>query len=105
MSRTDETEAAALFESKETDKPALGAGELIVIVPVEANPPTTEVGLRTNVLTVGPVTPSVAVADDEFAVAVIVAEELVATATVVTVKVPDVVASWDRSCCGNRGCG
>ncbi len=94
------TVAAALPEVSPTDNPEVGAGELIVIVPVEFVPPTTVVGLSTRELTVGPVTANVAVADVEFAEAVIVAEELVATATVVMVKVPVVAPAGTEAVAG-----
>lgn len=46
--------ADALSEVTVTVKPAAGAGEVIVIVPVELTPPTTVVGFKVKALTVGP---------------------------------------------------
>jgi len=81
------TVAAALLEDNATERPPAGAAELIVIVPVELTPPTTEVGLSERPVTFGPWTTNGAVADVPFAVAVIVAVPVVLTATVVTVNV------------------
>lgn len=59
----------------------------IVTVAVEETPPTTDVGFSETAVTVGPVTPSVAVTWVVPVVAVMVSEVLVPTPVVVTVKV------------------
>jgi len=55
------TVAAELFEERATDIPPVGAALLIVTVPVEEVPPTTEVGFKATVDTVGELTVNAAV--------------------------------------------
>ncbi|HWD38581.1 MAG TPA: hypothetical protein VG944_07010 [Fimbriimonas sp.] len=71
-----------------TTMPPVGAAELIVTVPVEVDPPTTDVGETVTPVTAGGVIVSVAVFVTELFVAVMVAVVLEATAVVVTVNVP-----------------
>ena len=84
------TVAAALVELREIEEPPVGAGPLIVTVPAELVPPTTEVGFRVTDVSVAGETVRVAVA---FAVGiaavapVIVTVVLVATGIVVAVNV------------------
>jgi len=80
------TVAAALSEARLTLSPPVGAALLIVIVPVEPLPPTKPVGFRLTPVTFGPVTPSVAVLLEEFAIAVIVAVRSTPTTAVVILK-------------------
>ena len=82
--------AAALSEAIVTVNPPAGAGEPIVTVAVEEVPPTTGVGLSVTVVTLGPVTPRVAVPEVPLMAAVIVADKSAATATVVIGNVADV---------------
>jgi len=78
---------AVLLELSATAKLA-GAALLIVTVPVEVAPPVTDVGFSETPVTVGAVTARVALAEPPLAVAVIFAEEFVATGSEVTVNVP-----------------
>jgi len=55
------TVAAALPEDKATDRPPVGAGLLIVTVPVEELPPSTIDGFRATAVAVGAATAKVAV--------------------------------------------
>jgi hypothetical protein len=55
------TVPAALLDVSATARPPVGAALLIVTVPVDGLPPTTEVGFRASVVTVGAVTARVAV--------------------------------------------
>jgi len=84
------TEAAALPDVRGTEMPPARAGLLIVTVPVTDPPPTVEVVPRETPVTVGPLTDRVAVFEMLFAEPVMVDDLLVATATVVTVKVAEV---------------
>jgi len=70
-----------------TTKPPAGAGPVIVAVPVEGLPPTTDVGDKLTELMAGGLTVSVVFTLAVPCVAVIVATVLVATAVVVTVNV------------------
>ena len=80
--------ADVLLEDAVSVKPPVGAGLDSVTVPVEfAIPPTTVVGFRASVVTVGAVTPTVAVLLVVPVVPVIVAVTFEATATVVAVNV------------------
>jgi hypothetical protein len=80
------TAAALLLLERLAENPAEGAGLARVTVPVEATPPATLVGLTATVEMVGAEIARVAV-EVPLRVAVMVALTLVATATVVTVKV------------------
>ena len=82
--------ALVLLDERATTKPPVGAGPLIVTVPVDEVPPVTEVGATVNVVGTGGMIVSVAVTDVPPAVAVIVAAVDVATAVVVIVKVAEV---------------
>lgn len=82
--------AEVLLEVRLTVRPPVGAALLIVIVPVELTPPSTDVGFKDRAVTFGAVIVKEPVADDELAVAVIVAVVFEATAVVVTEAVPDV---------------
>jgi hypothetical protein len=82
------TVAAALPEVKLTASPPVGAGPLRVTVPVDGDPPVTDVGLSPNVVTTGAVIARLAVEVLAPRVAVIVAEALADTAEVDTVNVP-----------------
>jgi hypothetical protein len=72
---------------REIDSPLVGAALLIVTVPVEDVPPGTEVGDTEMAVKVGALIVRVAVFDELFAVAVMVAVVFVATATVDTLNV------------------
>lgn len=76
-----------IAEASAIDKPPVGAALLKVTVAVAVLGPVTDVGLTARVLIVGAETPSVPVTEPPFAVAVIVADWFVPTATVVAVKV------------------
>jgi len=78
------------LDDSATDSPPVGAPLEIVTVPVVEVPPITELGFSTTELTVGPLTVIVDVCWEPFADAVIVTDWLVATATVVAVKVAEV---------------
>jgi len=79
---------AGVPEVKLTVRPPTGAGLLIVTVPVEVDPPGTDVGLSERPETVGAVIVKLPVCDVELAVAVIVTGVLAATANVVIAAVP-----------------
>jgi len=79
------TVTAALFELRVTVVPPVGAGPLMVTVPVELVPPATLAGLKLSALITGVVTVRVAVAEVPLKAPVIV--EVPFTANVVTVKV------------------
>ena len=81
------TVAAALFEVNVTTKPFGPAALLIVTVPVEGVPPTTDVGLSVRPVTAGGLTVNVAVLLVAPVVPVIVTEVAAATPTVVAVNV------------------
>ena len=81
------TVALALLLDNDTTSPPTGAALPMVTVPVELEPPTTEVGFTLTAVTRGAVTVSDAVLEIAFAVPVIVAVVSAATAVVVTVKV------------------
>jgi hypothetical protein len=80
--------AEVLLEVRGTVRPPVGAGLLMLTVPLEGDPPATEVGLSVRPLTNGAVTVNVPVADVELPVAVIVTEVFVATADVAKAMVP-----------------
>ena len=82
------TVALALLLERVTLRPPVGAAPLMVTVPVEELPPTTEVGLRTTPETAGGVMVSVAVFELLPNVAVIVDVVVEATVLVETVNVP-----------------
>lgn len=73
----------------ETTSPAVGAGPVIVTVPVELNPPRTEVGFIEIEVTSGARTVTLAVRDRPCDDAVMVETRVTGTATVNTVKPPD----------------
>jgi len=77
-------------ELSATVRPPAGAAEEIVTVPVVLKPPSTVVGLREKPVTVGPLTVSDPVAEEELAEPVMVAVVFVPTATVVAVNVTEV---------------
>jgi len=85
------TEAGTVAEPellvRATVRPPVGAALVMVTVPVEEFPPTTEVGLTLSADEVGAVMVRLAVGEAPLKVAVIVAVVFVATAVVVTVKV------------------
>jgi len=81
------TVADAELPLRVTVTPPVGAALLIVTVPVEEFPPTTELGLRVTDDGVGAVIVKFAVGEAPLKLAVIVAAVVVVTATVVTVKV------------------
>jgi len=76
-----------------TARPPAGAAELIVTVPVEETPPTTEVGLRATEESAGAVTVKVAVLVVPPVAAEIVTDALAATAMDFTVKVAVLAAA------------
>jgi hypothetical protein len=80
--------AAVLLEDSATTNPPEGALPERVTVPVEAVPPTTDVGLNETPVKTGAVIVRVAVGEVPFPVAVIVDVVFDATPTVVTVNVP-----------------
>jgi hypothetical protein len=82
------TVALALLEVSATESPPVAAAELIVTVPVDVAPPSTDVGFNVTPVTSGPSTVSVAVTEVVPVVAVIVSVLFVPTAVVETVKVP-----------------
>jgi hypothetical protein len=82
------TMAAVSLEESVTTTPPVGAACVRVTVPTEDAPPTTLAGLNETEATPTPVTARVPVWLEPFAVAVIVADVLAPTGTVVTVKVP-----------------
>ncbi len=82
------TVALVLLELKLTLTPPVAAGPVSVTVPVEGEPPCTDVGLSERLTNVGRLIVSVAVLEVPFSVAVIVEVVVVATATVVIVNVP-----------------
>jgi len=75
----------ALLEVKATVRPPLGAGPLIVTVPVDVSPELTSVGFMANPVMTGGVMVRVAVSETLPRVAVIVGVSAAATALVVTV--------------------
>jgi len=81
------TVAEAVSEPRLTERPLVGAAELIVSVAVELTPPSTVVGFRVRAVAVGAVIASTVVGEVPFAVAVMVDVPFVATATVVTLNV------------------
>lgn len=81
------TVAEALPEPSGTDIPLVGAGPESDTVPVEATPPTTEVGLSVTVLTTGASTVRLVVCFTPNSVAVMVTLALELTGIVVAVKV------------------
>jgi hypothetical protein len=83
------TVALALADVMATGKPPVGAGLLIVKVPVEGAGPTTVVGFRLTDTSVGAVIVSVALPDWPLADAPIAEVVFAPTATVVTGKVVD----------------
>jgi hypothetical protein len=85
--------AAALSTERFTTNPPTGAALPRVTVPVEVNPPTTEVGLSVSAVSTGGLTVSVAVAgafEEPVPTAEIVSFFVAATAVVVMVNVVDV---------------
>lgn len=81
------TVAEPAFDDRVTVSPPAGAGPLSVTVPVEAVPPTTEVGFTATVVSVGASTVKVALAVLAPTVAVMIAGVFVPTAVVVALKV------------------
>jgi len=81
------TVAAALLLDKLTDSPPVGAALPKVTVPVDEVPPVTEVGFIVTDETVGGFTVRIAVLVPALKVAEMVAEAVLATAVVVTLKV------------------
>jgi hypothetical protein len=81
------TVADVLLLDRLTTYPEDGAGDEIVIVPVEAAPPATEVGLSAKAVTVGAEIVNDAVFETELSVPVMVADVVDATAVVETAKV------------------
>jgi len=79
--------AEVLLDESATVRPPVGAGLLIVTVPVEVLPPATVVGLSVRPEAVGAVTVRLAVSVTAPALAVITGAVFAATATVVTVAV------------------
>lgn len=79
------------LEVRLTTAPPDGAGPVRVTVPVDGEPPTTDVGARVSEVSVAAVILSEAFAEELPRVAVRVAEVVVATADVVTVNVAVVV--------------
>jgi hypothetical protein len=79
--------AAVLLLLNATTAPLVGAGPLNVTVPVEGAPPATAVGFRLTPLGTGGVTPKLAVCVVLLYVAEMVADVLLATGLVLTVKV------------------
>ncbi len=79
--------AAVLLEWRVTGYPPVGAALEIVTVPVEAVPPTTDVGFKVKVVIVGAVTVSVAVAVEPLSAAVMTDELFVVIASDVAVNV------------------
>jgi len=84
------TLAEMLFELRFTTAPLGPAGPVSVTVPVEGEPPRTEVGLRLTVLRVEAVMARAAVCLSLARVAVIVADAFESTPVVVTVTVAEV---------------
>jgi hypothetical protein len=80
--------AEVLLEVKLIVRPPVGAGLLIVTVPVELVPPATEVGLRLSPETVGAVTVKFPDPVEELEVAVMVTGVFAATADVVIAATP-----------------
>lgn len=76
-----------MLDDRVTTAPLVGAGPVKVTVPVELDPPITDVGLRATPATVEGLIVRVAVKLTEFSVPVIVALVTAETAAVVTVKV------------------
>lgn len=83
--------AMTLLEVRLTTWPPVGAGPLRVTVAVDEFPERTDVGFNATLLTVGGLTVKVAVCGEVPVVAVIVSDFAAGTATVVTVKVVEVV--------------
>jgi len=83
------TVADVLSEANVIVRPAAGAAELIVIVPVDDVPPTTVAGLSVKPVTVGAVIARAAFCDEPFELAVMFAVAFVATGRVVIVTVPE----------------
>ncbi len=81
------TVALVLLDVSVTTRPFVGAGPLMVAVPVEDVPPTTDVGETAMLVRVGTVMVRVAVLDVPANVPVIVTEVLVDTAVVVIANV------------------
>src|SRR5271167_2252662 len=81
------TVAAALLLDKVTDSPPVGAALPKVTVPVDEVPPVTEVGFSVTDDTTGGFTVNTAVLVPPLKVAEMVADAVLATAVVVTVKV------------------
>jgi hypothetical protein len=79
--------ADVLLLASLTTTPPVAAGPLMVAVPVEVAPPTTEVGFKVTDERVGALTVSVAVLETDPSFAVIVAVTFAAIAMVLTVKV------------------
>ena len=84
------TAAAALLLASEITSPAVGAGLLIVTVPVEEAPPTTEFGFKARDVSVGGLMVSDAVSVAVPSVAVMVEFACAGTAVVLTENVADV---------------
>jgi len=77
------------LDDKLTTNPPVGAALEMVTVPVDGVPPITDVGFIERALSTGAVIDSGAVAVAPYAAALIFAVWFVATATVDTVKVPE----------------
>ena len=86
----DGTVALPELDERVMTDPPEGAGPLRVTVPVDGEPPMTEVGAKVSDANFAAVMLNVAFADELPSVAVNVAEEVVPTAEVVIVKVTDV---------------
>jgi hypothetical protein len=81
--------AQLMLDDSDTTVPPIGAGPLIVTVPVEETPPWTEVGLTLTLTKVGAVTAKVPVWVTLLSVPEIVAVTLLDTGVVLTVKVAE----------------
>jgi hypothetical protein len=81
------TVADGSLDERETDWPPVAAGPLMVTVPLDDAPPTSDVGASTTPVTVGAVIARLAVSGVPSLVAVIVADVFAPTGMVVTLNV------------------